>query len=115
MPRQGKRYRERLAKIDREKEYSVEEAVFLVKETAWARFDETIEIAVRLGVDPRHADQIVRGTVVLPHGTGKEVKVLVLAKGDKQKEGEEAGADMGGLDTYQEKMKGGWVGRDWRE
>ncbi len=112
MPRRGKRYREHLEKIDSEKRYTVEEAVFLVKGTSGARFDETVDVAIRLGVDPRHADQIVRGTVVLPHGTGKKVKVLVLARGEKQKEAEDAGADMVGLDDYLDKIKEGWVGMD---
>jgi large subunit ribosomal protein L1 len=112
MAGRGRRYREDLAKIDRDRRYTIDEAVFLVKETARAGFDETIEIAVRLGVDPRHADQIVRGTVVLPHGTGKEVKVLVLAKGEKRKEAEEAGADMVGLEEYLDKIRGGWIGMD---
>jgi len=112
MPRRGKRYREHLEKIDSEKQYTVEEAVFLVKGSSGAKFDETVEVAIRLGVDPRHADQIVRGTVVLPHGTGKKVKVLVLARGEKQKEAEDAGADMVGLDAYLDKIKEGWVGMD---
>ena len=79
--KRSKRYRELIAKVDRKKEYSLEEAVKLLKEVANAKFDETVEIAMRLGVDPRHADQMVRGTVVLPHGTGKKVRVLVFAKG----------------------------------
>jgi large subunit ribosomal protein L1 len=112
MPKRSKRYREHLSKINKEKQYSIEEAVFLAKGSAGAKFDESVEVAVRLGVDPRHADQIVRGTVVLPHGTGKEVKVLVLAKGEKQKEAQEAGADMAGLDEYLDKINQGWVGVD---
>jgi large subunit ribosomal protein L1 len=112
MPKRSKRYRAHLAKIDKDKQYTIEEAVFLVKGTAGAKFDEMIEVAIRLGVDPRHADQIVRGTVVLPHGTGKKIKVLVLAKGEKQKEAEEAGADMIGLDDYLDKIKDGWVETD---
>jgi large subunit ribosomal protein L1 len=112
MPKRSKRYRAHLERIDREKHYSVEEAVFLVKGSASARFDEMVEVAVRLGVDPRHADQIVRGTVVLPHGTGKEVRVLVLAKGEKQTEAREAGADMVGLDEYLEKIQQGWIDVD---
>jgi len=112
MPKRSKRFQEHLGKINKEKQYTVEEAVFLVKESANARFDETIDCAIRLGVDPRHSDQIVRGTVVLPHGTGKAVKVLVLAKGEKQKEAEEAGADMVGLEEYLDKIKEGWVGTD---
>lgn len=112
MPKRSKRYLGRLSKINREKQYTIEEAVFLVKGGAGSKFDETIDVAVRLGVDPRHADQIVRGTVVLPHGTGKEVTVLVLAKGEKLKEAEEAGADMAGLDEYLEKITSGWIGMD---
>ena len=112
MPKRSKRYLARSSKISREKLYSIEEAVFLVKEGAGARFDETVDVAVRLGVDPRHADQIVRGTVILPHGTGKKTTVLVLAKGEKIKEAEEAGADMAGLDEYLEKITQGWIGMD---
>jgi large subunit ribosomal protein L1 len=112
MPKRSKRYREHLSKINKEKQYSIEEAVFLAKGSAGAKFDESVEVAVRLGGDPSHADQIVRGTVVLPHGTGKEVKVLVLAKGEKQKEAQEAGADMAGLDEYLDKINQGWVGVD---
>ena len=91
--------------IDKEKLYDVDEALSLVLKTASAKFDETVELAMRLGVDPRHADQQVRGTVVLPNGTGKSVKVLVLAKGDKVKEALEAGADYAGGDEYVEKIK----------
>ncbi len=112
MPKRSKRYQEHLSKINKGKQYTVEEAVFLIKGSAGAKFDESVEVVVRLGVDPRHADQIVRGTVVLPHGTGKEVKVLVLAKGEKQKEAQEAGADMVGLDEYLDKINQGWVGVD---
>lgn len=112
MPKRSKRYRAQQERIDREKSYSVEEAVFLVKGCASARFDEMVEVAVRLGVDPRHADQIVRGTVVLPHGTGKDVRVLVLAKGEKQTEAREAGADMVGLEEYLEKIQQGWIDMD---
>jgi large subunit ribosomal protein L1 len=84
------------------------EALQIVKSNAYAKFDESVEIAVRLGVDPRHADQVVRGTVVLPHGTGKSVRVLVLAQGDKVREAEEAGADLVGLE-YVQKIKDGWL------
>ncbi|MAF27586.1 MAG: 50S ribosomal protein L1 [Gemmatimonadota bacterium] len=90
---------------------SVAEAVALVKKNATARFDETVEVATRLGVDPRHADQQVRGTVVLPNGTGKEVRVLVIAEGDKEKEAVEAGADFTGVE-YIEKIQGGWTDVD---
>jgi large subunit ribosomal protein L1 len=88
--------------------YSVEQAVSLVKQTAYTKFDGTVDVAVRLGVDPRHADQVVRGTVVLPHGTGKSVKVLVIAQGDRAKEAEAAGADFVGIE-YLQKLKDGWL------
>jgi large subunit ribosomal protein L1 len=108
----GKRYQEATAKVDRENRYALEEAFHLVKEGATAKFDESIELAVRLGVDPKRADQVVRGTVVLPHGTGKEVKVLVLAKGEKEKEAEQAGADFFGSDEFIEKITSGWTDVD---
>ncbi len=107
--KRSKRYRELIAKIDKNKEYSLEEAVKLLKEVATAKFDETVEIAMRLGVDPRHADQMVRGTVVLPHGTGKKVRVLVFAKGEKVQEALDAGADYAGLDEYIEQINKGWL------
>lgn len=109
MPKQGKKYIEAQKKLDENKLYDPSEAVALVKETAPARFDETVEVAVRLGVDPRHADQIVRGAVVLPHGTGRELRVLVFAKGDKAKEAQEAGADLVGAEELVEKIEGGWL------
>jgi large subunit ribosomal protein L1 len=113
MPKRSKRYLETLKKFDRSKAYPLEEAVQKVKELASAKFDETVDIAVRLGVDPRHADQMVRGTVVLPYGTGKKVKVLVLTKQpDKEKEAKEAGADYVGFDEYIEKIKDGWTDVD---
>lgn len=105
MPKRGKKYLEALKLIDKEKLYDVDEALSLVLKTASAKFDETVELAMRLGVDPRHADQQVRGTVVLPNGTGKEVKVLVLAKGEKIKEAEAAGADYAGGEEYVEKIQ----------
>jgi len=108
MARRGKKYREALKKVDRTKKYTFEDAVKLALDTAYAKFDETVEVAVNLGVDPRHADQMVRGSVVLPHGTGKSATVLVLAKGEKEKEAQEAGADFVGLDEYVEKIKEGW-------
>ena len=108
----SKRYKQAAAKVDRSKEYSVEEAVKLIKGMAKARFDETVEIAMRLGVDPRHADQMVRGTVSLPNGTGKKVRILVLAKGDKVEEANKAGADHAGLDEYVEKIQKGWLDFD---
>jgi large subunit ribosomal protein L1 len=95
-------------KIDLKKEYSLEEAVKLLKENSKVNFVESLDVAVRLGVDPRHADQMVRGTVTLPHGTGKEVKVLVLAKGSKAQEALDAGADYAGFEEYIEKIKNGW-------
>lgn len=107
--KRSKRYKEAFSKIDRTKLYEIEDAVKILKQVSKAKFDETVEIAMRLGVDPRHADQMVRGTVSLPHGTGKTVRVLVLAKGDKVKEALDAGADYAGLDEYIEKINGGWL------
>src|SRR6202161_82187 len=92
----GKKFKEALKNIDREKRYTLEEAVKLVVDNKVAKFDETVEIAVRLGVDPRQADQNVRGTIVLPHGTGSTARVLVVAKGEKEREAREAGADFVG-------------------
>jgi len=109
MVSRGKKYREKVQKIDRSKKYDFKEAVQLVIESAYVKFDETIDIAVRLGVDPRHADQMVRGTVILPHGVGKEVRLLVFAKGEKEKEALEAGADYAGSDEYIEKIQAGWL------
>jgi large subunit ribosomal protein L1 len=100
------------AKRDPISRYGVAEAVKMVKENATAKFDETVEVAANLGVDPRHADQQVRGTVALPHGTGKTVRVLVLAQGDKQKEAEAAGADYVGADDFIEKIQKGWTDVD---
>jgi large subunit ribosomal protein L1 len=110
--KRGKKYREVAAKIDRTKLYVLEEAVPLLKQSAIAKFDETIELSANLGVDPRHADQQVRGTVVLPHGTGKAVRVLILARGEKEKEGMEAGADYVGADEYIPKLREGWMDVD---
>ena len=98
MSKRGKRYRKALEPVDREKRYALEEATKMVAAGSGVKFDETVELAVRLGVDPRHADQNVRGTVALPHGTGKSVRVAVFAKGEKAKEAEEAGADFVGAD-----------------
>ncbi len=113
MPKRGKKYLEALKLVDRRKKYPLKEAIELVKkmsEVAKRNFDETVELAARLGVDPRHADQMVRGAVTLPHGTGKEVKVLVFAKGEKAKEAEEAGADyVGAEDLVQKIQKEGWL------
>lgn len=110
--RKSKRTRQNLEKVDRTQYYELGSAVEKLKSVANAKFDETVEVCTRLGVDPRHADQIVRGTVVLPHGTGKTIRVLVLAQGDKVKEAEEAGADYVGLDEYVEKIQGGWTDID---
>jgi large subunit ribosomal protein L1 len=113
MAETGKKHKAALEKVDRLARYSFKEAVQLVVETSHAKFDETIDIAVRLGVDPRHADQMVRGTVVLPHGVGKTVRVLVFAKGEKEKEALEAGADYAGSDEFVEKIqKEGWLDFD---
>jgi large subunit ribosomal protein L1 len=108
----SRRYVTISAERDRLTRYAVPDAVGIVKKNATAKFDETVEIAANLGVDPRHADQQVRGTVVLPHGTGRTVRVLVLAQGDKAKEAEEAGADHVGADEYVEKIQGGWTDVD---
>jgi large subunit ribosomal protein L1 len=107
----GKKYQSAAATVERRRLYQPAEAVQAVKEAAFAKFDETVEVAVNLGVDPRHADQIVRGTVVLPHGTGKTIRVLVIAQGDKAKEAEAAGADLVGPE-YIDKIKGGWLDCD---
>lgn len=112
MPRHGKSYLEALKLVDRTKLYDPKEAIQLVEKTATKKFDETIEVAVRLGVDPRHADQQVRGTVTLPHGTGKTVRVLVFAKADKAKEAEEAGADFVGAEDMVAKIEGGFLDFD---
>jgi large subunit ribosomal protein L1 len=111
MPAAGKKFRAAAATIDRTRGYSVPEAVDLVKKAAFAKFDETVDVAVNLGVDPRHADQVVRGTVVLPHGTGKPVRVLAIAQGDKVREAEAAGADFVGVE-YIQKIKDGWLDCD---
>ena len=110
--KQGKKYQDSAKLIDRLKQYDPEEAIALVKQTAKAKFDETIEISLRLGVDPRHADQQVRGTVVLPHGTGKTLSVLVFAKGPKADEALAAGADFVGAEDMVAKIQGGWFGFD---
>jgi len=108
MPTQGKKFKAAAARVDRTREYSTREAVETVKSAAFVKFNETVDVAVRLGVDPRHADQIVRGTVVLPHGTGKSVRVLVITQGDRIKEAEAAGADFVGVE-YIAKLKEGWL------
>jgi large subunit ribosomal protein L1 len=100
------------ALVDRERKYSVEEAVALVKKAKFAKFDETVDLAVRLGVNPKHADQMVRGALVLPHGTGQTVRVLVFAKGDKEREAREAGADFAGSDEMVAKVSEGFMDFD---
>ena len=112
MTKRGKKYAAASEKIDPNKRYDFPEALRLAVDTSYRKFDETVDVAVRLGVDPRHADQMVRGSVVLPNGTGKDVKVLVFAKGEKEKEAQEAGADFVGNDDLLEKIKGGWFGFD---
>ncbi len=107
--RKGKKYKAAHEKIDRDEVYELEGALNLLKETATARFDESVDMAVRLGVNPRHADQMVRGTVMLPHGTGKETRVLVFAKGEKEKEATDAGADFAGAEELIEKVSKGWL------
>ena len=109
MKRHGKRYITAATQVEARRLYGPEEAVRLVKATATAKFDETVEAHIRLGVDPKQADQQVRGTVVLPHGTGKSVRVLVFAKGEKAKEAEAAGADIVGAEDLVEKIQGGWL------
>lgn len=109
MAKRGKKYLEAAKKIEAGKRYPVSEATELVVATARAKFDETVAAAVRLGVNPAHADQMVRGSVVLPNGLGKTVRVLVFAKGEKEKEALEAGADVVGSDDVVEKIKGGWL------
>jgi large subunit ribosomal protein L1 len=105
----GKKYKDALKKVNETAKYSVAEASTLVKDVTYTKFDGTVEIAMNLGVDPRHADQNVRGAVVLPHGLGKKVRVLVFAKGEKLKEAEEAGADFVGGDDIAAKIQGGWL------
>jgi large subunit ribosomal protein L1 len=104
----GKRYRDGAARIDSQREYPLEEAVEVLKNLPTAKFVETVEFTANLGVNPKHADQQVRGTVLLPHGTGKEVRVLVIAKGEKEQEAKDAGADYVGSKEYIEKINGGW-------
>jgi large subunit ribosomal protein L1 len=108
----GKKYREAKNKIDRTKRYTLEEAIQLLPETSYARFDEGIDVAIRLGVDIKKSEQMVRGTVILPHGTGKKVKVLVFAQGEKEKEAREAGTDFVGGEELVEKILHGWLDFD---
>lgn len=112
MGRLGKKYRAALEKIEANKAYKLSESLALVKQIAFAKFDETVELTMVLGVDPRKADQMVRGTVVLPHGLGKTKRVLVIAGGEKQKEARDAGADEVGGEELVERIKGGWLDFD---
>ena len=112
MAKLSKKQKEALAKFDKTKVYSLEEAVEVVKNITYTKFDASVDIDVRLGVDPRKANQMVRGSVTLPHGTGKQVRVLVLCTPDKEAEAQAAGADYVGLDEYIEKIKGGWTDVD---
>ena len=112
MAKLSKKHKEALARFDKQKEYSLAEAVKLVKDITYTKFDASVDLSVRLGVDPRKANQMVRGSVTLPHGTGKDVKVLVLCTPDKEDEAKEAGADFVGLDDYIQKIKGGWTDVD---
>jgi large subunit ribosomal protein L1 len=109
MATRGKKYLEAKAKVDRSKRYELENGVKLLLESAYAKFDEGVDLAIRLGVDPKKADQMVRGTVVLPHGTGKKVRVLVFAKGQKEKEALDAGANFVGGEDLIEKISKGWL------
>lgn len=111
MARHGKKYRSAGDKVER-RQYALNDAVSLAKQAAYANFDETVEMAVRLGVDPKHADQMVRGTVVLPHGTGKTMRVAVFAAGEKAHEAEEAGADVVGGEDLAKRIEGGWMDFD---
>lgn len=108
----GKNYVNSLQKVDRNRLYTLEDAIELVKEIGWTKFDETLDMAVLLGIDPRHSDQMVRGAVVLPHGTGKSAKVVVFAKGEKEKEAKDAGADYVGAEDLAEKINNGWMDFD---
>ncbi|MDP2961001.1 MAG: 50S ribosomal protein L1, partial [candidate division Zixibacteria bacterium] len=110
--KRSKKYRKATEQLDSSKEYALNEGIKFVKENAFAKFDESIELSIRLGVDPKYSDQIVRGNVVLPFGTGKKVRVLVLTKGEKEKEAKEAGADFVGSDEYIEKINSGWADVD---
>jgi large subunit ribosomal protein L1 len=109
MPKRGKKYLQSKEQIQNEQLFPLKDAVNTLKETAYVKFDETVDVAIRLGVDPRKADQMVRGSVLLPNGLGKKVKILVFAKGEKEKEAREAGADYVGAEDFIEKISGGWV------
>ncbi len=112
MAKTGKKFIEVKKNIDPQRKYKLDEAVNIVIGSAYAKFDESVDVALRLGVDPRHADQMIRGSIVLPHGTGKTTRVLVFAKGDKEKEALDAGADFAGADNMAEKIQGGWLDFD---
>jgi len=112
MPKKGKKFRESSAKVDSTARYTLEDACNLIPELGIAKFDESVDVAVRLGVNPKYADQMVRGAVVMPHGTGKSVRVAVFAKGDKAKEAEEAGADIVGAEDLAEKIQEGFLDFD---
>lgn len=109
MPALAKRYKVAAALVDRAKAYTVEEAIATLKQMPGTKFDESVDLSFHLGVDPKHADQMVRGAVVLPHGTGKSVRVVVFAKGEKEREAKEAGADYVGAEDLVEKIQGGWM------
>lgn len=112
MARISKKRKEAIAKVDREKRHGVDEALEIIKQAAYAKFDESVDVAVRLGVNPKHADQMVRGAIVLPHGTGKGVRVAVFAKGEKEKEALDAGADVAGGDDLAKKVQEGMLDFD---
>src|SRR6187399_3675489 len=112
MRKHGKNYTAARAQVGLDRQYSIEDAIPLVQKVKYAKFDETVELTLRLGVDPKHADQMVRGTVVLPHGLGKTKRVLAIAGGEKQKEATEAGADFVGGDDVVERILGGWTDFD---
>src|SRR5512136_48194 len=112
MSTRGKKYEEAKKRIDRNKRYDLEMGIQILKDTAKAKFDESVDMAIRLGVNPKHSDQMVRGTIALPHGVGKAVRVLVFAKGEKEKEARDAGADFVGADDLVEKITGGWTDFD---
>ncbi|HKJ81121.1 MAG TPA: 50S ribosomal protein L1 [Ignavibacteriaceae bacterium] len=107
-----KRNKSLLENVDSTKEYSIVDAIKVLQENSKANFVESLDCAIRLGVDPKHADQMIRGTVALPHGTGKQVRVLVIAKGEKAKDAQDAGADYAGFEEYLDKIKGGWTDVD---
>lgn len=110
--KRGRRYLAAREKVEAGKDYPLEDALTIVKESSKTKFDETVDVAMRLNVDPRHADQMVRGAIALPHGTGKETRVLVLTRGEAQKDAQEAGADYVGADEYIEQIEKGWTDFD---